>query len=91
MLLGHAAALHQLRKARGRQALSAAKALFDKDGRLVGAAFVGPNAGELVAEIRAILLAAVRSAVLWRQLGGSYLDFLLSRKAMLEAAEEWLR
>jgi dihydrolipoamide dehydrogenase len=26
------------------------KAIFDKDGRLVGAAFVGPNAGELVAE-----------------------------------------
>jgi high frequency lysogenization protein len=45
----------------------------------------------VVAEIRAILLAAVRSAVLWRQLGGSYWDFLLSRKAMLEAADEWLR
>ena len=45
----------------------------------------------VVAEIRAILLAAVRSAVLWRQLGGSYWDFLLARKAMLEAAEEWLR
>ena len=44
----------------------------------------------VVAEIRAILLAAVRSAVLWRQLGGSYWDFLLARKAMLEAAEEWL-
>jgi len=45
----------------------------------------------VVAEIRAILLAAVRSAVLWRQLGGSYWDFLFSRKAMLEAADEWLR
>jgi high frequency lysogenization protein len=45
----------------------------------------------VVAEIRAILLAAVRSAVLWRQLGGSYWDFLLSRKAMLEATEQWLR
>ena len=44
----------------------------------------------VVAEIRAILLSAVRSAVLWRQLGGSYWDFLLARKAMLEAAEEWL-
>ena len=40
---------------------------------------------------RQILLAAVRSAVLWRQLGGSYWDFLLSRKAMLEAVEAWLR
>lgn len=45
----------------------------------------------VVAEIRAILLAAVRSAVLWRQLGGNYWDFLFSRKAMLEAADEWLR
>ncbi|WP_454830780.1 high frequency lysogenization protein HflD [Pseudoxanthomonas wuyuanensis] len=45
----------------------------------------------VVAEIRAILLAAMRSAVLWRQLGGSYWDFLISRKAMLEAADEWLR
>ena len=45
----------------------------------------------VVAEIRAILLAAVRSAVLWRQLGGSYWDFLLSRKAMLEAVEALLR
>jgi high frequency lysogenization protein len=44
-----------------------------------------------VAEIRAILLAAVRSAVLWRQLGGSYWDFLFSRKAMAEAVNEWLR
>lgn len=39
----------------------------------------------VVAEIRALLLAAVRSAVLWRQLRGSYWDFLFSRKAMLEA------
>lgn len=45
----------------------------------------------VVAEIRAILLAAVRSAVLWRQLGGSYWDFLFSRRAMAEAASEWLR
>ncbi len=45
----------------------------------------------VVAEIRAILLAAVRSAVLWRQLGGSYWDFLFSRKAMAEAINEWLR
>ena len=45
----------------------------------------------VVAEIRALLLAAVRSAVLWRQMGGSYWDFLLSRKAMREATEGWLR
>lgn len=45
----------------------------------------------VVAEIRAILLAAVRSAVLWRQLGGSYWDFVFSRRAMADAASEWLR
>ncbi|MEI2455190.1 MULTISPECIES: high frequency lysogenization protein HflD [Lysobacter] len=41
----------------------------------------------VVAEVRATLLAAVRSAVLWRQLGGSYWDFLLRRRAMLDAIE----
>lgn len=45
----------------------------------------------VVAEIRAILLAAVRSAVLWRQLGGSFWDLLLSRKTMADAANDWLR
>ncbi len=45
----------------------------------------------VVAEIRALLLAAVRSAVLWRQLGGSYWDFLFSRRAMLEAISRRLR
>lgn len=45
----------------------------------------------VVAEIRALLLAAVRSAVLWRQLGGSYWDFMFSRKAMREAVEGRLR
>lgn len=40
----------------------------------------------VVAEIRSILLAALRSAVLWRQLGGSYLDFLLRRRELVEAA-----
>jgi len=45
----------------------------------------------VVAEIRALLLTAVRSAVLWRQLGGSYWDFLFSRKAMVEAINRRLR
>lgn len=45
----------------------------------------------VVAEIRAILLAAVRAAVLWRQLGGTYWDFLWSRRAMADAAGNWLR
>jgi high frequency lysogenization protein len=45
----------------------------------------------VVAEIRALLMAAVRSAVLWRQLGGSMWDFLLSKRAMIEAVERALR
>jgi high frequency lysogenization protein len=36
----------------------------------------------VVAEVRAVLLAAVRSAVLWRQLGGSLWDFLLRKREM---------
>jgi len=45
----------------------------------------------LVAEIRAILLASLRSAVLWRQLGGSYWDFAFRRRAMQEAVQAQLR
>jgi high frequency lysogenization protein len=44
----------------------------------------------VVAEIRAILLAAVRAAVLWRQVGGSYWDFLFSRRAMVQAIDAHL-
>jgi high frequency lysogenization protein len=40
----------------------------------------------VVGEIRATLLAALRAAVLWRQVGGSYWDFLWSRRAMVETA-----
>ena len=39
----------------------------------------------VVAEVRSLLLAAVRSAVLWRQIGGNYVDLLLRRRALLEA------
>lgn len=45
----------------------------------------------VVSEIRALLLAAVRSAVLWRQVGGSYWEFLLSKRAMAESVERALR
>ncbi|MCM2680774.1 high frequency lysogenization protein HflD [Echinimonas agarilytica] len=38
--------------------------------------------------IRASLLAGVRAAVMWRQLGGNRLQFLLSRKKMLAATED---
>ena len=44
----------------------------------------------VVAEIRAVLLAALRSAVLWRQLGGSFWDFLLRRRQMLESIQKHL-
>jgi len=45
----------------------------------------------VVAEIRAALLAALRSAVLWRQVGGSWWDLLLSRRRMVETARELLQ
>lgn len=41
----------------------------------------------VVAEIRAVLLAALRSAVLWRQLGGSLWDFMLRRRALVAAVD----
>jgi high frequency lysogenization protein len=39
----------------------------------------------VVSEVRAILLAAVRSAVLWRQLGGSLWDLALRRRDLVDA------
>lgn len=45
----------------------------------------------IVSEIRAILLAAVRSAVLWRQLGGSYWDFALRRRHIADTARALLQ
>ena len=44
----------------------------------------------VVAEIRALLLAAVRSAMLWRQAGGNYWDFLFFRARLLAAVERAL-
>lgn len=44
----------------------------------------------VVAEVRAVLLAAVRSAVLWRQLGGSLWDFLLRRRELAAAVDAQL-
>lgn len=46
--------------------------------------------GDVVSEIRAVLLAALRSAVLWRQLGGSLWDFLLRRQAIVAAVDAML-
>lgn len=45
---------------------------------------------DVVGEVRATLLAALRAAVLWRQLGGSYWDFLVGRRALAQATREWL-
>jgi high frequency lysogenization protein len=42
---------------------------------------------DIVAEIRALLLAGLRSAVLWRQMGGTLWDFVFGRGAMLRAIE----
>lgn len=44
----------------------------------------------VVAEVRAVLLAAMRSAVLWRQLGGSLWDFLLRRRELSAAVKSHL-
>lgn len=41
----------------------------------------------VVAEIRALLLAALRAAVLWRQMGGSLWDFVFQRRAMASAID----
>jgi len=46
---------------------------------------------DVVAEIRAALLAALRSAVLWRQMGGSWWDLLLSRRRMVDTARQLLQ
>lgn len=46
---------------------------------------------DVVAEIRALLLAALRSAVLWRQMGGTLWDFYFRKRAMMAAIEEELQ
>ena len=45
---------------------------------------------DLVGEVRAALLAALRSAVLWRQLDGSLWDLLLRKRALLRGVEALL-
>lgn len=44
----------------------------------------------VVAEIRALLLAALRSAVLWRQSGGTLWDFVFRRREMAAAIDSLL-
>ena len=43
-----------------------------------------------VNNVRALLLAGVRAAVLWQQLGGRRWQLLLSRTSILDTAHEWL-
>ncbi len=43
---------------------------------------------ENAAKIRAILLAGVRSAMLWRQLGGSRLQFAFGKRRLIKALED---
>lgn len=45
---------------------------------------------DVVGEVRATLLAGLRSAVLWRQLGGSWWDLVLSRRRLVEQARALL-
>jgi len=45
----------------------------------------------IASQIRALLLASIRSAMLWRQLGGNRWQLLLQRKAIAKCAEELLR
>ena len=45
---------------------------------------------DLVGEVRAALLAALRSAVLWRQLDGTLWDFLLRKRALRDGIEALL-
>ena len=45
---------------------------------------------DLVGEVRAALLAALRSAVLWRQLDGTLWDFLLRKRALLAGIDALL-
>lgn len=45
------------------------------------------NRPDVVAEIRAMLLGALRATVLWRQMGGTLWDFVFRRRAMIAAIE----
>lgn len=41
-------------------------------------------------KVRALLLSAIRSAVLWRQAGGSRLNFIFKRRKLVEQAKQML-
>lgn len=48
------------------------------------------NQADNANKVRALLLAGIRSAVLWRQSGGSRWQFILKRKALIESARRLL-
>ena len=45
----------------------------------------------LASKVRALLLAGIRAAVLWRQCGGNRWQFLLRRRAIFDTSEQLLR
>ena len=45
----------------------------------------------IASQIRALLLAGIRSAILWRQVGGNRWQLLLQRKALTQAIDKLLR
>lgn len=48
------------------------------------------NVPDNMTKIRALLLAGIRSAVLWQQLGGSHWQFLFQRKKIVKCAKKLL-
>jgi Uncharacterized protein involved in purine metabolism len=46
---------------------------------------------EVTKQIRAALLAGIRSAILWKQVGGSHFQLLFKRKAYIQEAEQLLK
>lgn len=48
------------------------------------------SAPDTASMVRSLLLAAMRSAVLWRQAGGSRTGLLFARSKLVDSAENWL-
>ena len=48
------------------------------------------NQTPTINKIRALLLAGIRSAILWRQLGGKRWQLLINRGSLIQSAKQWL-
>lgn len=48
------------------------------------------NQNHLLHKVRALLLSGIRSALLWRQMGGNRWQLLISRRSMIDAAKEMI-